>query len=190
MDSNHTNVKPSYDALYLRSYRKWRPDKAEQWRINSEIRHLRKLGYTVIAPVETIVEPEDMTTEELESHLARYNSREYAKQWRESNREHIREYQRKYRETHRAEIAESNRKSNAKWRNDNPELVKAYAKRWREANPEKVREYQKRWLAKNPHYGRVRYARQKARYQQMQQEYNARIREYVREQKQQNGGER
>jgi hypothetical protein len=41
---------------YTKAYRKRHPEKAEQWRINSAIKLLRKKGYNVEAPIEETAE--------------------------------------------------------------------------------------------------------------------------------------
>lgn len=170
--------KKTYDALYLRSYRKHNPEKAEQWRITSEIRHLERLGYKVIPPKKK--QPEEMTLDELESHFdkARQAQREYKRQWREKNRERVREYNREYKRTHQnTSTTEETKKYIRRWREKNPERVRDYQRRWLANHPEKVREYNKRWRDNHPNYGKIRYERYKKALEQAKRDQRAKERD-------------
>ena len=78
--------KLSYDAAYLRQYRRKNPDKQKEWRTRSEIKHLESCGYTVTRATKR-KQPEEMTLEELEDFIS-------------SEREKRRAYFREYRKNH------------------------------------------------------------------------------------------
>ena len=70
--------------------------------------------------------------------------REYARRWRERNREKIRQYDKEWRGENKDRVAGYDRKTYVK-RKDS---VNAYIRGWRSANPEKVREYNRKHVAK------------------------------------------
>lgn len=157
------NNKVSFEARYLRGYRKRNPDKAEQWRTTSEINHLKSLGYRIIPPERK--QPEEMTLKELESHYdrAKQAKREYMRRYVDKNREKIREYQREYRRTHpEKKDPAKQREAVRRWKENHAEEVNEYLREWKAKNPEKVREYRRKWREKNPDYNK----RRKERFQQ------------------------
>ena len=135
----------SYDAMYLSAYRKQNPDKSEQWRINSEIRHLEKLGYKVIEPKRK--QPEEMTLEELESiaDKRREQNRRYCAEWRKRNRDRINAYQREYSKTHPRTV--QNREYRRKWREANKERLAEYRRSWYANHSEQILEKQKLYFS-------------------------------------------
>lgn len=94
-----------------------------------------------------------------------YDPKEYAKKWREKNREHINAYHkewckknqdhvRKYRKRYQSKYQKEYAR---KWREKNRERINEYHKEWNRRNPDKLREYKeknpgyyKEWAAKNP----------------------------------------
>lgn len=177
-----SNQKSSYDARYLRSYRRQNPQKSEQWRTNSEIRHLEKLGYKVIAPEHK--QPEQMTVEELESHIdqAKKRDREYQRRWKSKNREHLREYHRQYMKDHpeirnKSKVSpEKRREYAARWRARHREEIREYQRNYYANNTDRIREHQAKWRAKNPHYEKLRWQRYKNALEKARKEQQARIR--------------
>ena len=70
--------------------------------------------------------------------------REYARRWRERNREKIRQYDKKWRGEHKDRVARYDRKTYVKRKGP----ANAYIRAWRSANPDKVREYNRTHNAK------------------------------------------
>ena len=176
--------KKSYDALYMRAYRKRNPEKQEQWRISSEIRHLESCGYIV-----TRKKPEEMTVAELESRIdqAQDRKRESQRKWKENNRDHLREYHRQYRKDHpeKCKISpEKRREYSARWRAKHRDEIRQYSRDWYANNTEKARASQARWRKNNPHYERLRWQRYKSALEKARQEQRARIRRDIKEAKQ------
>lgn len=168
----------SYEARYLQSYRRNHPEKQEQWRINSEIRHLESCGYTVIQQRK---QPEQMTVEELESHIdqAKQRDREYQRKWKAKNREHLREYHRQYRKEHPERTKptpEKQREYKARWRARHREEIREYQRNYYANNTDRIREHQAKWRAKNPHYEKLRWQRYKTALEKARKEQQARIR--------------
>lgn len=92
--------KQSYDAVYLRNYRKENPGKVQQWELNTAKNKLTNAGYTVSAPKRPAKKkPEDMTDDELREALEekRRKNREYCNRWRAKNCNRFNDYQKEYR---------------------------------------------------------------------------------------------
>lgn len=70
---------------------------------------------------------------------------DYAKQWRENNRDRCRENEKRWQEENR-ERFHANVK---RWQKENPDRVREQARRWREKNAEWVLERTRRWREKN-----------------------------------------
>ena len=102
--------KLSYDAAYLRQYRRKNPEKQKEWRTRSEIKHLESCGYTVTKATKR-KQPEEMSLEELEEFFdeQRRKRREYLRKYKAKHPEKVakaREYKRAWREKHRDQINE------------------------------------------------------------------------------------
>lgn len=156
------DIMSNYNSKYLKNYRRNNPEKQEQWRTTSEIRHLESKGYTVRKKRN----PEDMTLEELEAFFEK--ERQASKKWKNAHKEELKAYHKKWRGEHQEELREYNRK----WRAKNQERVKEYNRKWREANPDYWKIRNKRYLD----------ALEKARKEQQK-----RIREDIRKHKEQEG---
>ena len=180
--------KKSYDAVYLRNYRENNPERAEQWRISSEIRHLEKLGYVIIKPKERPKAPQEMTDAELEESAVvietdiekrKRQNRDACRRWREKNQDHVREYQKQWKEKNKDRIKvdpEKRRIYKARWRAKNREKLREQSRAWYAEHKEQAAEYQRKWMAKNPDYAKRRRAREKARLDAIRKEQRARIR--------------
>lgn len=182
--------KKSYEACYLAEYRRQNPDKSEQWRINAEIKHLEKAGYTVTKAKK---QPEEMTIEELEEVIdrERIRNREYARRWRESHREHLREYQKQYKKAHPEKFKVSRSKNTEyarNWREKHRTAIRSYQRKWSAEHKDRVAEYAKNWRAKNPGYNRLRWQKYKQALERARREQEARIRRDIKESRQKGSG--
>lgn len=74
-----------------------------------------------------------------------FDRKEYARQWRESNKEKSREYSRRWAQKNKEKIKEKRRKASPEERAREVERKKAWAK----ANPEKCKEYRARYKEKH-----------------------------------------
>ena len=74
-----------------------------------------------------------------------YN-REYARKWREKNKDRVKENNRRWRD--------KNPEYPKKWAEENQERVKQHSKKVREKNRERNRQYSREWRKKNPNYYR------------------------------------
>lgn len=70
--------------------------------------------------------------------------RQYAREWKSKNRDHLQEYNAKWREEHRDHLREYRRQ----WQKDNADKINGYNRAWRKKNPDKVREYAARYWSK------------------------------------------
>ena len=178
--------KLSYDAAYLRQYRRKNPEKQDEWRTRSEIKHLESLGYQV-TKVTKRKQPEQMTVEELENHIdqAKKRDREYQRKWKAKNREHLREYHRQYMKDHpeirnKSKVSpEKRREYAARWRARHREEIREYHRNYYANNTDRIREHQAKWRAKNPHYERLRWQRYKNALAKARKEQRARIRREI-----------
>lgn len=167
------------NSRYMREYRKRNPQKTEQHRITSEIRHLEKLGYTIKAPA-TRENPSDLSTNDLDK--IREQKRLYAREWRAKNRDHVREYSRNYRKSHPVKISpEKRREYSKRWREKNRDHIREYARQWYYNNPEKAKALREKWRAQNPGYEKLRWARYKHAFEQAKREQYRKIRQEIRE---------
>ena len=80
--------------------------------------------------------------------ICRECQKEYSKQWRENNKEHVKECNKQWRK--------DNPEYNKQWYKNNPE----YSKQWRENNKEHIKEYEKQWRENNPKYYNPKQQRQ------------------------------
>lgn len=169
----------SYDAVYLKRYRQRNPEKQEQWRISSEIRHLEKLGYIV-----TLKQPEEMTMEELHAIVdhEKGKKQDYNKRYREKHKDQLKAYYQQYRADHPEKYrhsAEKQREYAAKWRAKNRDHLREYRRQWAADHPERVREYQRAWREKNPGYQKKRYWKYKRELERLQREDMALTRQTI-----------
>jgi 5-methylcytosine-specific restriction endonuclease McrA len=87
------------------------------------------------------------------------NKKEYNKQWRDKNKEHIKKYNKKWWEEnpdYRNEYYERNKKKvkeqNKNWRKGHPEYDIIYLGKYREENKERLSIQHKKWRENNPEH--------------------------------------
>lgn len=164
-------VKKAHVVHCQRKPQEGNPEKTQQQRTEREVKHLEELGFTVIPPKRK--QPEEMTLEELESHLTREQKarQEYMRNYVARNRERLRQYQREYKRTHKIKIDPAKQKEYVKrWKAKHAEEVREYQRKWKADHAEQVKGYRRKWLEKNPDYYKQRNDRFKSAYKKALEE--------------------